>query len=97
MLQLVNHPLVHECLAELRDSRTGPERFRALANRISVLLGAEALRDVPMVDGTVETPLGPSPCRPNAVPGNAATPASFSSRSAISLLDLPSALIFGKR
>ena len=34
-----------------------------MANRISVLLGAEALRDVPMADATVETPLGPSPCR----------------------------------
>lgn len=63
MLQLVTHPLVHECLAELRDKRTSPERFRALSNRISVLLGAEALRDVPTVDDTVETPLGPSPCR----------------------------------
>ncbi len=63
MLRLVTHPLVHDCLAELRDARTSPERFRALANRISVLLGAEALRDVPMADGTVDTPLGPSPCR----------------------------------
>ena len=63
MLQLVTHPLVHECLAELRDARTAPERFRSLTNRISVLLGAEALRDLPTVDATVETPLGPSPCR----------------------------------
>jgi uracil phosphoribosyltransferase len=63
VLHLVNHPLVHDCLAELRDARTPPERFRELANRISVLLGAEALRDVPMADAIVETPLGPSPCR----------------------------------
>ncbi|HYB97274.1 MAG TPA: uracil phosphoribosyltransferase [Vicinamibacterales bacterium] len=63
MLQLVTHPLVHECLAELRDKHTTPERFRALTNRISVLLGAEALRDVPTIEGVVETPLGPSPCR----------------------------------
>lgn len=63
MLHLVTHPLVHDCLAELRDACTPPERFRVLANRISVLLGAEALRDVPMAEGTVETPLGPSPCR----------------------------------
>lgn len=63
MLRLVTHPLVHDCLAELRDVRTDPERFRALATRVSVLLGAEALRDVPTVDGTVETPLGPSPSR----------------------------------
>jgi len=63
VLHLVTHPLVHDYLAELRDARTGPERFRALATRISVLLGAEALRDVPTVDGTVDTPLGPSPSR----------------------------------
>jgi len=63
VLHLVSHPLVHDCLAELRDARTGPERFRTLATRISVLLGAEALRDVPTVDGTVETPLGPAPAR----------------------------------
>ena len=63
MLTLVTHPLVHDCLAELRDARTGPERFRTLANRISVLLGAEALRDVPTLDGIVQTPLGPSPGR----------------------------------
>lgn len=63
MLQLVTHPLVHDCLAELRDARTTPERFRSLANRVSVLLGAEALRDVPTVEEVVQTPLGPSVCR----------------------------------
>ena len=63
MLHLVTHPLVHECLAELRDARTEPERFRSLANRVSVLLGAEALRDLPTVDETVATPLGPAVCR----------------------------------
>ncbi|MGH9385692.1 MAG: uracil phosphoribosyltransferase [Vicinamibacterales bacterium] len=63
MLHLVPHPLVHDCLAGLRDARTDPEQFRALANRISVLLGAEALRDVPTTEGEVQTPLGPAPCR----------------------------------
>ena len=60
MLRLVDHPLVQDILLELRDSRTRPERFRQLAVRISVLLGAEALRDVPTVPTTVETPLGPA-------------------------------------
>lgn len=63
MLRLVDHPLVHDCLAELRDKATPPERFRAVTNRISVLLGAEALRDLPTEPGVVETPLGPSPGR----------------------------------
>lgn len=63
MLHLVTHPLVHECLAELRDARTTPERFRSLTDRVSVLLGAEALRDVPTIEEVVQTPLGPAVCR----------------------------------
>lgn len=60
MVHLVEHPLVQDILLELRDVRTSPERFRQLAGRISVLLAAEALRDVPSEPGTVETPLGPA-------------------------------------
>ena len=61
MLHLVNHPLVHDALAQLRDKTTPPDEFRRLATRISVLLAAEALRDVPTETSTVETPLGPAP------------------------------------
>jgi len=59
-LRLVDHPLVHDALVELRDARTGPPAFRRAANRISVLLAAEALRDVPSAETTVQTPLGPA-------------------------------------
>lgn len=59
-LQLVDHPLVHDALAELRDVRTGPPAFRRAANRISVLLAAEALRDVPASPAVITTPLGPA-------------------------------------
>jgi uracil phosphoribosyltransferase len=45
---------------ELRDARTEPPAFRRAANRISVLLAAEALRDVPSAPATVDTPLGPA-------------------------------------
>ena len=62
-VHLVNHPLVHDALVSLRDKRTAPEEFRRAATRISVLLAAEALRDVPSTDVTVETPLGPAPGR----------------------------------
>jgi len=62
-VHLVNHPLVHDALVSLRDKRTAPEEFRRAATRISVLLAAEALRDVPAIDVTVETPLGPAPGR----------------------------------
>ena len=45
---------------ELRDVRTAPPAFRRAANRISVLLAVEALRDVPSTPEKVTTPLGPA-------------------------------------
>jgi uracil phosphoribosyltransferase len=62
-VHLVDHPLVHDALVELRDKRTAPEHFRRAATRISVLLAAEALRDAPSTAVTVDTPLGPAPGR----------------------------------
>jgi uracil phosphoribosyltransferase len=62
-LQIVSHPLVHDALVTLRDKRTPPEEFRRAATRISVLLAAEALCDVPAAEVTVDTPLGPAPGR----------------------------------
>ena len=60
MIRLVEHPLVQDILLKLRDAKTSPEQFRQLAGRISVLLAAEALRDLPTVADTVATPLGPA-------------------------------------
>jgi uracil phosphoribosyltransferase len=59
-LHLVDHPLVHDALAVLRDKQTATEQFRQAASRISVLLVAEALRDLPSRPVTVDTPLGPA-------------------------------------
>jgi uracil phosphoribosyltransferase len=63
VVHLVDHPLVQDILSELRDAKTTPERFRQLAGRVSVLLAAEALREIPTVAETVATPLGPAPGR----------------------------------
>ncbi|MEW6321557.1 MAG: uracil phosphoribosyltransferase [Acidobacteriota bacterium] len=60
MLHIVDHPLVHDVLLDLRDQRTDAARFRDLAERMTLLLGAEALRDLPAADAVVETPLGPA-------------------------------------
>ncbi len=60
---MIEHPLVHDALAELRDVATGPSAFRRAATRISLFLAAEALRSVPTVATTVTTPLGPAPGR----------------------------------
>jgi uracil phosphoribosyltransferase len=57
-VHLVEHPLVHDALAVLRDPATTPELFRRMAVRISLLLAAEATRDVPSTAGTVQTVLG---------------------------------------
>jgi uracil phosphoribosyltransferase len=62
-LHLVEHPLVHDALATLRDASTPSEEFRRMAVRISLLLAAEATRDVPCDGVMVQTPLGPSPGR----------------------------------
>jgi uracil phosphoribosyltransferase len=62
-VHLVDHPLVHDALVSLRDKHTTPEHFRRAATRISVLLAAEATRDLPAIDTTVDTPLGPAPGR----------------------------------
>ena len=59
-LHLVRHPIVQDVLMTLRDARTPPLEFRRAAERISLLLAAEALRDIPTKPGTVESPMGPA-------------------------------------
>jgi len=59
-VHLVDHPLVHDALVSLRNRHTAPAPFRRAATRISVLLAAEALRDITTVATTVDTPLGPA-------------------------------------
>ena len=59
-LHVVEHPVVHDALATLRESSTPPEVFRRMAIRISLLLAAEATRDVPSEAVSVQTPLGPA-------------------------------------
>jgi uracil phosphoribosyltransferase len=59
-VHLVDHPLVHDALVSLRDKHTPPDHFRRAATRISVLLAAEALRDVATAATTVDTPIGPA-------------------------------------
>lgn len=51
---------MHDALAILRDETTPPELFRRMAVRISLLLAAEATRDLPTSEVTVASPLGPA-------------------------------------
>ena len=56
-VHLVEHPIVHDILLKLRDAQTGPDTFRAMARRISLLLAVEATRDLPSRTASVQTPL----------------------------------------
>jgi uracil phosphoribosyltransferase len=62
-VHLVDHPLAHDALLELRDKRTSAAAFRRAAARITSLLASEAMRDVPSIETSVETPIGPAPGR----------------------------------
>ena len=62
-VHLIEHPLVQDALATLRDASTGPDEFRQTARRVSVLLAMEALRDLPTRETTVATPLETAPAR----------------------------------
>ncbi|GAC1657377.1 MAG: uracil phosphoribosyltransferase [Candidatus Dormibacteraceae bacterium] len=57
MLHVSSHPLVADCMAGLRDRATGPEEFRNLSRKIITMLLYEATADLPLRQGTVETPL----------------------------------------
>ena len=56
-LHHVEHPLIEEVLAELRDQSTPPERFRLLSRQLMTLLAFDASRDLPSRADKVRTPL----------------------------------------
>src|SRR5262245_57148777 len=62
-LHVVEHPLVEDVLAALRDRNTPCDEFRRLARRVSLLLAVEATRDLALADGYVHTPLEKAPVR----------------------------------
>ena len=51
------HPLIQHKISLLRDKRTGTNEFRALIGEIGMLMGYEALNDLPTMDIEVETPI----------------------------------------
>jgi uracil phosphoribosyltransferase len=64
---LVHHPVCSDALARIRDRDTPNALFRQNLERIGGLLIAEATRELPTVDGTVETPLTTAAARRIAV------------------------------
>ena len=54
---IMDHPLIQHKISRLRDKTTGTNEFRTLVEEIATLMGYEALRDLPLEDVEVETPI----------------------------------------
>jgi uracil phosphoribosyltransferase len=56
-LTVIDHPLIRHKLAVLRSRDTSKKTFRELVDEISMLMGYEATKDLPLEDVEIETPL----------------------------------------
>ena len=56
-LHIIDHPLIQHKLSILRDIRTGAKDFRQLLTEISLLMGYEVTRDMPLEPVEIETPM----------------------------------------
>lgn len=54
---VMEHPLIKHKISRLRDKTTGTNEFRALVEEISMLMGYEALSDLPTEEIAVQTPI----------------------------------------
>ena len=54
---VMTHPLIQHKISKLRDKNTGTAEFRALVEEIAMLMGYEALKDLPTEDVCIETPI----------------------------------------
>src|SRR5580698_177935 len=57
LVTVVDHPLVQHKLSLMRAQETSTSKFRILLREISLLLGYEATRDLPLEEIEIETPL----------------------------------------
>ena len=60
---VIDHPLIQHKLSIIRNVDTGPKEFRELVEEISLLMGYEVTRDMPLEEIVVETPMGPATCQ----------------------------------
>ena len=56
-LHIIDHPLITHKLSIMRAKETGSKDFRQLLNEISMLMGYELTRDLPLEDVEIETPV----------------------------------------
>jgi len=56
---VVDHPLIQHKLSHMRDKTTSTRTFRELLREITLLMGYEATRHLPLTTHTIETPITP--------------------------------------
>lgn len=55
---IFDHPLIQHKVSLLRDKNTSAKEFRELVSEISMLMGYEVTRDIPLKEVEIETPIG---------------------------------------
>jgi len=58
-LFILDHPLIQHKLSHLRDRTTSTRTFRQLLREVTLLMGYEITRDLPLTTQAIETPLCP--------------------------------------
>ena len=61
-ITICDHPLIKHKLTMIRNKETGTNEFRAIIEEIAMLIGYEALRDLPLEEVEVETPIEKAMC-----------------------------------
>ena len=56
-ITIFDHPLIQHKISLLRDINTGTKDFRVLIEEIAMLMGYESMRDLPLEDVDIETPI----------------------------------------
>lgn len=56
-IYIMDHPLIQHKITQIRDKKTGTLQFRNCIEEIATLMGYEALRDLPLEEKDVETPI----------------------------------------
>ena len=56
-LHVIDHPMIQHKLTIMRMKETGPKDFRELLKEISLLIGYEVTRDIPLESVEIETPI----------------------------------------
>lgn len=56
-LHILNHPMIQHKLTIMRDINTGAKDFRELLKEISLLMGYELSRNIPLEEIEIETPV----------------------------------------